>query len=63
VVDCVAKADGQLTGCKTLEVRPAGWDYEFAGQKLVERTYRLESTTSDGEPVAGKHVLVTVIWK
>jgi hypothetical protein len=63
VVDCKAEVDGHLTDCRTIEVRPAHQDYEFAAKLVTERLYRLKPTTADGQPVAGKRVLVVVLWK
>jgi len=63
VVECVAQTDGHLIQCKTLEVRPAGWEYEYAGPKAVSSLYRLKPMLANGQSVAGKRVVVTLIWK
>ena len=63
VVDCTAKADGTLTNCSVLEVRPTGWQYELATPRAVSRLYRLTSRLPDGCSVAGMHVKVAVSWQ
>ena len=63
IVDCVAREDGTLTDCRAIKVRPEGWDYEFAGPRIVSRCYRLRMKLPDGRSVAGMRVVVATIGR
>lgn len=62
-LDCTAQTTGNLIDCQVLEVRPTGVHYEDAAQLVAKRLYRLKPIASDGRPVSGRHVIITVIWK
>ncbi|NEX91348.1 TonB family protein [Caulobacter sp. 17J65-9] len=58
---CQVTATGDLTECEVVAEEPTGWGFGAATLKTVPK-YRMRPTASDGSPVDGARVHVTLRW-
>jgi len=58
---CVVDDQGALHDCVVLSALPAGYGFDKAAQQILP-IFRLQPTTSDGAPTAGKTWAAKIRW-
>jgi hypothetical protein len=61
-VRCIAAADGSLRECAVTAETPVGFGFGESSKRLVQETFRLHPTLTNGAPVTGAAITVPVAW-